>query len=316
MNNPDVEKAKKQLMEEQKKGEEFLIKEEQKKEVVEVLEKLSEEKDKEMKAPARDIICMDIETVPLDNAAEFAPVKFTEKFDARKHATIAKNWKPETKQQKIKEAAAAFPAKQKADLEYWIKTQASFKAHTCQVVLIGVLINGKELFQPSQRKMSEEELIRWWWEKVYLEYIAVRKGILVTTGGEHFDMPILFRRGKKYGIHTSYDPSDRWGNDFHKDLIREYAEPNAFGSQNDRISADLIYRFLGLPGKTGDGSMVWEWWKNDPGTLFAYNENELRQMFEAACIWLNLIKTKEKEDARDNKSTGGNEPRQSTQNNK
>ena len=256
---------------------------------IETLNEVFAEKEKEDKPSKRNIICMDIETIPADDVDEFIPDYILESFNPRKHVKFHGATKKETVERKIAEAKAAYPTEQKKKIKEWKET-AGLKAHSGQIAIIGTLTNGTLLQQPNLRDVSEREMLLWW-KNFYNEEIFAKDGILITFNGKSFDMPFIKRRMWKHGIYWKWDADDeKWGKG-HKDLMYEWAKPNAYGHPDfsDRVSADVMYKFFGLKGKIMKGSdFANAWFNGDREKPFRYNADELYQMYEVAKIMLNI----------------------------
>jgi len=102
---------------------------------------------------------------------------------------------------------------------------------------------------------------------------------LVTFNGIQFDLPVLWHSAIRLGI--SVDPrmykdlTKKYDNRYHYDVMQVMA-----GWDRTRYkSFDFYLRWLGLDPKTGDGSMVYEWWQNkEYETIREYCEHDVSML--------------------------------------
>lgn len=142
----------------------------------------------------------------------------------------------------------------------------------CEVLAISVAVNNSpvEVFLNGDGK-SEADMLKLF--SAYLdEAVKDRHRTFahwVTFNGNAFDLPILWLRACKYGLSLLRQaiPSDKWGRQS-IDLRDRVLATDYRGSTG---GLDNVARFFGIETKTGNGSMVFDWFMSgDFDTLREY----------------------------------------------
>ena len=146
--------------------------------------------------------------------------------------------------------------KAKAEAEQARIKQMSLDPDLCQVVCVGTAMKGESPISSLGREFDNVSSAWCFIEVNYFKHIP-----LVIFNGIQFDLPVLWHAAIRLGI--SVDPrmykdlTKKYDNKYHFDIMQIMA-----GWDRTRYkSFDFYLHWLGLEPKTGDGSMVYEWWK-------------------------------------------------------
>ncbi len=193
----------------------------------------------------------DIETGPLpeDEIIHLAP-----EFSA------PANYKDATK------IAAAIEDQKKA----WIE-RAALSAVTGRVVAIGIRQEGKTTIIGEDNEAAM--LIQWW---AAVEQAARERRVMVGFNSHRFDLPFLVRRSWHHKVPVPpgvFGARGYVNSEVFMDLMNEWQ----CGDRQEWVKLDVLCKFLGLPGKNGNGKDFAGLWAIDREKALAYLENDLEQ---------------------------------------
>jgi DNA polymerase elongation subunit (family B) len=161
------------------------------------------------------------------------------------------------------------PEKIKANLEEqktrWM-ADGALSAVTGRVVCIGLLADNTYMCLHEE---DEGALLRRWW-RMYSEMLEGIAGHCVKT----FDLPFLIRRSWKHGIKR---PDSLFNGSRFSAKIQDTCEIWQCGSRDprDRISLDMLARYLGVGEKTMCGKDFAALWLSDQNAALQYLNNDL-----------------------------------------
>lgn len=139
----------------------------------------------------RNRISIDIETCPIDNAADYLD-----------EIAVPGNYsKPES--------IDAYIEKAKADQ----LSKAGLDPDLCRIVAIGIQPEGHDIQTVTVNEMPESELIEWLWAEVADHDI-------ISFNGMAFDFPVLLRRSLYLGVAAPFLPMNRYRHDGIHDLLQ------------------------------------------------------------------------------------------------
>lgn len=194
-------------------------------------------------------ITFDIETGPLSRAdiAELMPT-----FEA------PSNWKDPEK-------IRAFIVKKEAD---WYQ-QAALSATTGRVLAIGYIEDGGG-FKALASGDEQADIAAFW--NLVSHYGSVTNK-LIGFNSNSFDLPFLIRRSWKLGVRPPVTlMSGRYLNHNCIDLLDLWR----CGNREDRISLDMLARYLDVGAKNGSGSDFASLWSMSREAALSYLENDVQ----------------------------------------
>lgn len=137
-----------------------------------------------------------------------------------------------------------------------------------QVLVIGILDN--DGFRAITG--TEKEILGQFWR--YAESVVIGSGQLVGFDSNRFDLPFLFRRSWYH--HMKPSPILRAGRYWSPHCV-DVREMWQLGNREAEGNLDMVSRFLGGKGKTGDGAEFAGLWAEDKEKALEYLHNDLEQ---------------------------------------
>lgn len=151
----------------------------------------------------------------------------------------------------------------------WLE-QAALSPITGRVLCIGVLnADGVHFMQDPQ----EAALLKAFWEWARTELYAGNE--LVGWCIHHFDLPFVVKRSWALRVPV---PSGLRGGDaqqYWHPLLVDLQRRWQMGDNQCESSLDICSKFVGLPGKNGDGKDFAKLWATDKKAALAYLERDL-----------------------------------------
>lgn len=190
---------------------------------------------------------------------ETGPLPLADVLDLKPEFSAPANWKD--------------PAKIKANIEEqeakWL-ADGALSAITGQVLVIGTLRDNSETFWTGES--DEKQLL--------IDFLGWASGEI--QGGRRligfccktFDWPFIVRRAWRHGLQA---PFCLWDGRYWSDAIVDVAERFACGGREprDRISLDMLSKFLGTGKKLGEGKDFAALWANDRPKALEYLKRDL-----------------------------------------
>lgn len=165
------------------------------------------------------------------------------------------------------------PEKIKAYIEgqriRWLQ-EAALSPLTGCVLCVGVLgPDGMQIIESE----SEDQILAQFWEFIRIQFYAQQS--VYGWCIHHFDLPFLVKRSWHHSIPIPSSLRDGESKQYWNSLLVDLQARWQMGDRQCESSLDTASKFIGLPGKNGNGADFAKLWESDRPAAVSYLKNDL-----------------------------------------